>query len=166
MSKPPHDRTSFGSNAYFITASTWGHRSLFQTERMARLFLETIFHYRKEGRFLIHEFVVMPTHFHLLLTPSGVALERAVQFIKGGFSYRVKKDLALNMEIWERGFVDHRIRDASDFSRHVEYIRQNPVEARIVGRAEDYAYSSAHGGFELDRCPQELERDHAAMAVP
>ena len=56
MSKPPRDQTSFGSNTYFVTASTWGHRSLFQTERMARLFIDTLHHYRREQRFLIHEF--------------------------------------------------------------------------------------------------------------
>ena len=86
MAKPPRDRTVDGWNVYFVTPSTWGHRSLFQTERMARLFVDTILHYRKEGKFSLHEFVVMPDHFHLLLSPaSGVALERAVQFIKGGF---------------------------------------------------------------------------------
>jgi len=76
---------------------------------MARLFIDTTFHYRRERKFLLHEFVVMPTHFHLLLTPSGVTLERAMQFIKGGFSYRTKKELALNIEVWERGYIDHRI---------------------------------------------------------
>jgi putative transposase len=166
MSKPPHDRTSFGSNVYFVTASTWGHRSLFQTERMAGLFIETIFHYRRQRKFLIHEFVVMPTHFHLLLTPTGIALERAMQFIKGGFSYRVKKDLSLSVEVWERGYVDHRIRDAIDYSRHVEYIRQNPVEARIVERAGDYPYSSAHNGFAVDSCPEELECQSSSLSLP
>ena len=83
MSKPPRDRTSFGSNAHFVTA--WGHRSLFQTDRMARLFIDTLFHYRREGKFLLHEFVAMPTHFHLLLTPTGVTLERTMQFIKADF---------------------------------------------------------------------------------
>jgi putative transposase len=161
VSKPPRDRTSFGSNVYFVTAGTWGHRSLFQTERMAGLFIDTIYHYRRERKFLLHEFVVMPTHFHLLLTPSEIKLERALQFIKGGFSFRVKNQLALNMEIWERGYVDHRIRDATDYAVHVGYIRQNPVEGKIVSRAEDYLYSSAHGGFELDSCPRELTRVYA-----
>jgi putative transposase len=164
MSKPPRDRTSFGSNVYFVTASTWGHRSLFQTERMARLFIDTMFHYRRKRKFLLHEFVLMPTHFHLLLTPSGVALERAMQFIKGGLSYRTKKELALNIEVWERGYIDHRIRDANDYVRHVEYIRQNPVEAKIVVRAEDYIYSSASAGFELDPCPPELTRERTMVA--
>jgi putative transposase len=121
-------------------------------------------HYRREHKFLLHEFVVMPTHFHLLLTPSGATLERAVQFIKGGFSYRAKKELALNIEVWERGYVDHRIRDTNDYGRHVEYIRQNPVEAKIVVRAEDHVYSSASNGFELDPCPPELTGECPILA--
>jgi len=51
MAKPPKDHTSFGSSTYFVTASTWGHRSLFQTERMAKLFLETINGYRDSGEY-------------------------------------------------------------------------------------------------------------------
>ena len=36
---------------------------------------------------LLHEFVIMPNHFHLLLTPVAlIPLKRAPQFIKGGFS--------------------------------------------------------------------------------
>jgi len=46
MSKPPCDHTAFGADTYFVTASTWGHRSLFQTDRMARLFIDTLYHYR------------------------------------------------------------------------------------------------------------------------
>ena len=157
MSKPPHDNTSFGSNAYFVTASTWGHRSLFQTDRLARLLIDTIFHYRGEEKFLVHEFIVMPNHFHALLTPTGITLERAMQFIKGGFSYRVKKELGSNMEIWERGYVDHRIRDSIDYAHHVEYIRQNPVKAHLVTSARDYLYSSALGGLDLDPRPQGLK---------
>jgi len=34
----------------------------------------------------------MPDHFHLLITPAHeVSLEKAVQLIKGGFSFRAKK---------------------------------------------------------------------------
>ena len=157
LSKPPRDHTSLGSNTYFITASTWGHRSLFQTDRMARLFIATLYHYRCEGKFLIHEFVLMRDHFHLVFTPMGISLEKAVQFIKGGFSYRVKKELGLNCAVWERGYVDHRIRDANDYSHHAEYTRLNPVQARFVLVAEDYPYSSGHPGFELDPCPPGLK---------
>ena len=121
---------------------------------MAGLFIDTLQSYRQEGKFLLHEFVVMPNHFHLLITPSGIPIEKAVQFIKGGFSFRVKKELGLNFEIWERAYVDHRIRDARDYEHHTNYIHQNPVSARITRRPEDYRYSSAHARLDLDPCPQ------------
>ena len=39
---------------------------------------------RRVPRFLLHDFVVMPDHVHLLLTPQRITLERVVQLIKGG----------------------------------------------------------------------------------
>jgi REP-associated tyrosine transposase len=124
---------------------------------MARLFIETIYLYRRERKFLIHRFVVMRDYVHLLISPLGVDLPRAVQFIKGGFSYRAKKELGVCFEIWERGYIDHPVRDADDYDQHVEYIDQNPVRARIVEQPEDYPYSSIHPGFELDPCPEGLK---------
>ena len=165
MANPPRDYTAHGWNVYFVTACTWGHRSLFQTERMATLFVNTIFHYRAEGKFLLHEFVLMPDHFHLLLSPgSSVTLERAMQFVKGGLSYWVRKELGLNIEVWERGYVDHRIRDVADYLNHAAYIRQNPVCAHLVAVAAEYPYSSANLGFELDSRPQGLKPETARTA--
>jgi putative transposase len=49
--------------------------------------------YRTENKYLLHEFVVMPDHLHLILTPQGITLERAMQLIKGGFSFQLNKKL-------------------------------------------------------------------------
>ena len=57
----------------------------------------------------MHEFVIMPDHFHLIITPIEITLERAVQFIKGGFSFRLNKGLKLKREVWQTSFVDRRI---------------------------------------------------------
>ncbi|HWZ81149.1 MAG TPA: transposase [Terriglobales bacterium] len=157
MSKPPRDLTSFGYNTYFITATTWQSRTIFQSDRMALLLLDTLFQYRLQQKFLLHEFVAMPNHLHLLLTPTGIPLERAIQFIKGGFSFRVKKELGSNLEIWERGYVDHRIRDLEDYDRHVKYIRQNPIKAHLASAEDEYPHSSARSSFERDPCPQWLK---------
>lgn len=78
---------------YFITASSFEKQSLLQSDRMASLFIEVLHHYQKQSKYYLHEFVVMPNHFHLLITPiSPVTIEKAVQFIKGAFSYRAKKE--------------------------------------------------------------------------
>jgi putative transposase len=98
MAAPPRGNT--GYSVYFITASTFQKQSLFQSERFSRLFIDTLFHYRLQNKYLLHEFVVMRNHFHLLITPT-LTLERALQLIKGGFSYRARKELGFLGELWQ-----------------------------------------------------------------
>jgi hypothetical protein len=47
--------------------------------------------------------------------------------IKGGFSYRAKREIHFAFEIWQASFVNHRIRDAEDYKHHYTYIWENPV---------------------------------------
>ena len=107
----------------------------------------------------------MPDHIHVLLIPQ-TNLEKAVQFIfiKGGFSYRAKKEFGSNTEVWQKGFSDRRVCDAEDDLLHVDYIRQNPIHKDLRDRAEQYPYSSAGAGIERDPIPQGLRSilvDHA-----
>ncbi len=125
---------------YFITSATFNRRRLFQVEANANLFLETLQHYRHEGNYKLHAFVVMPDHIHLLLTPQQVTLERTIGLIKGGFSRR----LGSKLPVWQRGFTDHRIRNREELELRRDYIHRNPVRARIVDRPELHAYSSAY----------------------
>jgi len=150
----PH-RGNTGYSSYFITTSTYQRRLIFQSEPMACLLIEVMLHYRKEKKFLLHEFVVMPDHFHLLLTPT-LTLERALQLIKGGFSFRAKKELGFGGEIWEKSFYDRRIRDLAEYENCRNYIHQNPVKACLAATAKDYPFSSA-AGFTLDEVPQRLK---------
>ncbi len=150
----PH-RGNTGYSTYFITASSFQKSSLFQSDRMARLLVEVLLHYREQKKYLLHEFVLMPNHFHLLITPT-LSLERALQFIKGGFSYRAKKELGFGGEIWEKSFYDHRIRNLVEYERCRNYIHQNPVKRGLSESADSYPYSSA-SGFALDEVPRRLK---------
>jgi putative transposase len=125
---------------------------------MARLLIEHFNEDRAKGRFLLHEFVVMPGHFHCILTPAeDVSREKAVQFIKGGFTYRAKRELKYPYAVWQERPTDHRIRDERDYAEHREYIHNNPVRAGLCMVASDYPYSSAFPGMSLDPVPVWLE---------
>src|ERR1035441_8260990 len=75
--KPAREHATINSQTYFVTSDTWERRALFNVESWARLFFKTLLSHRGEA-YLLHEFVLMPDHFHLLMTPM-IALERAVQ---------------------------------------------------------------------------------------
>jgi putative transposase len=98
----------------------------------------------------------MPDHFHLLITPA-ISLERSVQVIKGGFSYRAKKEFLFGGEIWQTSFYDRRVRNLAEYEAFTDYIHQNPVKAGLAVSAAEYPYSSARGGFALDGIPQRLK---------
>ena len=153
--KPAREHSTNNAQTYFVTSKTWESRALFQAETWARLFFKTLLSHRGEA-FLLHEFVLMPDHFHLLITPL-ISLERAVQFIKGGFSFRAKKELGSNAEVWQRGFSDHRVRDAADYEKHVHYIHLNPMKRHLCSLPAEYRYSSAYPGWKLDPIPQGLK---------
>jgi putative transposase len=128
--RPTRETTRSNEFAYFVSTQTAGRKPFFRHDRWARLMFATINHYTGTG-YQLHAFVIMPDHLHLLITPVESA-EKSVQLIKGGFSFRAKRDLEWNGEIWQPGFTDHRIRDEEDWKRHLECIRSNPLEAKLV----------------------------------
>ncbi|MCU1272137.1 MAG: transposase [Acidobacteriaceae bacterium] len=151
-------RTSSPPGTYFVSFSTWQRARLFVVEPYAKLFLKTQYGYKRQGSFLLHSFVLMPEHVHLLLTPAhDTTLERVVQLIKGGYSHNFGSEFGRNKEVRQRGFTDHRIRDAQDFVTHREYIHQNPIRRRLVQNTSDYKYCSAFPGFRLDGWPSAAE---------
>ena len=145
------------SRTFFATSSVYKRKVLFQTERFAHIMLDTVFHYQREGRYQLHEFVVMPDHFHLLVTlDESISIEKALQFVKGGFSYRARKELDYRWEVWQRGFSETRVLDATAYFDVKDYIWNNPVKRRLVLLPADYLYSSARPGFVLDSPPEHL----------
>lgn len=143
---------------YFVTSGTWESRAIFRVAPPCEIFIESLLHYRDKGSYHLHEFVLMPDHVHVILTPSEeVTIERAVQFIKGGSAKQIRERLIFKFPVWQRGFSDHRIRDAADYGNHVRYIENNPVKRHLVATPREYRWSSASGAFRLDELPQGLK---------
>ncbi len=139
---PPQSRKA-EARTFFITTRAHAGKPLFQADRMARLFIDVLRSYTLAKKFKVREFVVMPDHIHILITVEGdMSIEKAVQLIKGGFSYRAKKELKFLGEVWQRGFSDVPVKNEESFVAHRTYIYENPVKARLVSAAHDYPYGS------------------------
>jgi putative transposase len=137
--------------SYFISTQTAQRQPFFRHERWANLLKETILHYSDSG-YCLHAYVIMPDHIHVLMTPHE-SLEKAVQLIKGGFSFSAKRAFDWKSEIWQPGFSDHRIRGEADWRKHLAYISSNPIWARLVEQPEDYV----HLAFPAPEFPQGLK---------
>jgi len=139
-SRPSDPKHATGKpRTFFLTTRTASGRRLFQTERMATLFIDVLRSCVRARKFTIHDFVVMPDHVHILMTvPGDLSVEKAMQLIKGGFSFRVGRELNFH------GFSDVRVSDEESFQQHQRYINHNPVKAGLANSPEEFPYGSAH----------------------
>ncbi len=86
----------------------------------------------------VHKYVIMPDHIHLLIfvdnytegplhgtsrTPSPT--NALVPHMVSTFKRFCNKEIGLN--IWQRGFYDHIIRNEQDYIKHYNYIETNPL---------------------------------------
>jgi len=92
--------------------------------------------------YLLHTWVVMPNHVHLLLTPkieASIALRR----LKGASAREANKLLGLTGQpFWQDESYDHLVRSQAEFERIENYILQNPVRAGLARVEEEYPWSS------------------------
>ncbi len=150
-------RTSSGWT-YFVTTKAWQSVSVFQVQATADLVVSKILEYRDKGNYLLHEFVLMPNHLHLILTPAeSVSLEKAIRLIKGGSSHEIHRIDGNKMRIWQSGFHESRVTDWMDYRKKADYVWFNPVAAKLVEQPQDWPYASASGEYQLDPIPQRLK---------
>ena len=144
------------TRTYMVTAITAERRSIFQVTATAELLERTLLDYRSQGKFLLHAFVIMPDHFHSLITPAPeISLEKAMQFIKGGFSFRLKS----KHDVWMRSFNESQIMTEEKFMSCKRYIEENPVRRGLVAMTNAYPFSSV--GRTLDPMPLHLHGEKA-----
>ena len=89
----------------------------------------------------INQYVIMPNHIHLIIEiiPNNIrairesplrsrsVVSQVVGFIKANSSKEIHK-INPNIEIWQRGFYDHVIRDKCDYEEISKYIYENPLK--------------------------------------
>jgi putative transposase len=139
------------AGVYFVTTDTWQRRALFINVVLARIVVEQMVACRDRGFYKLHAFVLMPGHLHILLTPADeTTIEKAMQMIKGGSAHGMGQERPQEFPIWDAGFHDRWMRDAEEYRNSKRYIVQNPVDAKLVERPEDYILSSASGQYVLD----------------
>jgi putative transposase len=129
---------------FFVTTKTCLNKALLQSDQNATLLVDVLPSCVRANRFHLHDFVIMPGHLHLLLTVENeMTIEKAMQFIKGGFSFRLKRETSFNGEVWQRGFSEVRVNDRASYDNHRRYIAANPVKAGLAPSPDEFPWCFA-----------------------
>ena len=93
-------------------------------------------------RYLLHAFVVIPNHVHVLVT-SRVPAAQWLGALKGYTGHSANEALGLRGAFWQDESYDHLVRNDSEFDRIRRYIENNPVSAGLCHAPEQFPWSSA-----------------------
>jgi type I restriction enzyme R subunit len=97
----------------------------------ARIVADALRHFDGE-RYDLASFVVMPNHVHVLFRPLGVhALPEIVKTWKGFTAREINKRIGKTGELWQDEYWDRLIRNERHFFKVAEYVRENPVKAKL-----------------------------------
>jgi len=129
------------SRIFFATTKTSMGRRLLQSERNAALLIDVLRSLVSEQKFMLHDFVIMPDHVHLLIEVDGdMTIEKAMQLIKGRFSHRLSHEFGYKGDVWQRGFTEVQVLNKQNFEAHRAYIAENPIKAGLVASTEEYPF--------------------------
>ena len=111
--------------------------------RIAELVENALLHFDGE-RYRLIEWCVMPNHVHALIeTIEGHGLPDIARSWKTFTAREANKLLGREGEFWMEDYFDRYIRDERHLEAARDYIRNNPVKAKLCMRAEDWQWSSA-----------------------
>ncbi len=120
-----------------ITLHTQNHAPVFAEAACAREAVESLFRIRVWNPFVLHGFVIMPSHCTFLVgLPANISLPTLVERYKEAVTFNLDRQT-----LWSN---DVAIAVPEDVNRALKAIHQEPVRAGFCLVTEHYAWSSAH----------------------
>src|SRR5712692_5503369 len=143
---------------HFITSSCYQRRPLLNTPRRRTWFLEILEQVRRRYTFVVVGYVVMPEHFHLLISePERGNPSTVMQVLKQRFARRVLREWRQRKpaaqgcfwnevldagHVWQRRFYDFVVWSKQKRIEKLRYMHLNPVKRGLVLEADQWAWSS------------------------
>jgi putative transposase len=142
-------------NLHFITCSCYRRQPHLGSARRRDLFLKLLEETRRKYRFVVHGYVLMPEHFHLLMTEPEVGDPSVVmKVVKQRFARRVKHKVKRGSSaqgslwdttpesVWQKRFYDFNVWSDRKRIEKLRYMHRNPVKRGLVEQAEQWKWSS------------------------
>ena len=126
---------------FFVTFCTEARHAILASHNIHEAFLEFCRRALERGVF-VGRYVLMPDHIHLFVKvppPSG-QLSDWIRSLKNSLS-KVLRGESIPAPHWQKGFFDHVIRSHESYDAKSVYVRENPVRAGLVRKAEEWPYA-------------------------
>lgn len=135
-------RIEYEEAMYHVTARGNERKKIFFSKHDYEKFLEYVKEAKKKYGILVHAYVLMSNHYHLIIETPNANLSKAMQYINGSYTTYVNTKKKRSGHLYQ-GRYKSIIVDADNYLLELSrYLHLNPVRAKMVERPEEYQYSS------------------------
>ena len=164
-----------GHHPFFISPTIAGWINLFTRKKFCFIIMDSLQYCVKQKGLLLHEYVIMPSHLHLIIQNEEKNLPAIIRDFKAHTARQILKSLHNERNesrsewilrlfryyakyqkqntkymVWQKTNRALELDNENIYNQKKEYIHQNPVKAGYVFRAEDWVHSSANDENELE----------------
>ena len=159
-----------GENAipHFVTFSVVGWINVFSREQYKELFLESLKYCQQKKGMVLHAWVIMTNHVHLIISSISNKLEHVVRDLKKFTSKQISKAIKENnaesrkewmlnifsytgknnnnnkeFQFWKQDYHPIELDTPEKMKQRLDYLHENPVRGGLVWEPWHYKYSSA-----------------------
>ena len=144
---------------HFITCSCYHRLPMLDTPQRRDFFLQVLEQARQRYRFVVVGYVVMPEHFHLLMSePESGDPSVVMKVVKQEFArtvHRRESSAAQSQpwceagqeQVWQKRFYDFNVWTEHKRTEKLRYMHRNPVKRGLAASPELWRWSSFRAYF-------------------
>src|SRR5699024_7398762 len=139
---PRAARMKSGTNFYHVIGRGINSERIFNQTREKNNFKRLLVKYQEKYEVEIYSYVVMSTHFHLLLRADLKVMSGYLASVLAEFAEYYNYKHNRNGHVFQNRFKSECVETAQYFWNCMRYIHMNPVNANIVKNPLKYRFSS------------------------
>lgn len=135
-------RIEFEGAVYHVTARGNERKKIFFTKTDYEKFLSNLTEAKKKYNILLHSYVLMSNHYHLLIETPDANISRVMHYINSAYTVYINVKRKRSGHLFQGRYKSFVV-DANSYMYELSrYIHLNPVRAKIVEKPVEYSYSS------------------------
>lgn len=135
-------RIEYEGALYHITARGNEKRKIYFTPTDNEKFLQYLTEAKKKYGILVHCYVLMTNHYHLIIETPEANLSKAMHYINGSYTSYINIKRKRSGHLFQGRYKAILVAKDNYLMELSRYIHLNPVRAGMTQKAEEYIYSS------------------------
>lgn len=152
-------RIEFPGAIYHVTSRGNARRKIFLNDADRENFLDTLAWVVERFNWVCHAYCLMGNHFHLMIETPDANLSRGMRQLNGVYTQGFNRHHGKAGPLFQGRFKAILVERDSYLLELARYVVLNPVRAKMVKAAENFAWSSYRATLGLDPLPSSLSID-------